>query len=201
MSYYVRGATKAEQEMLERAGFFKSPFESLSIGETFHGPWHHREYPNEIFGPGEALELMAKRQQSFQSKPDGVGHTSSDFQGQRGASLFEVLIFLFIFIVLAGILFGGCSELTGVPQDARRENAQVLARNWVREFRRDIQNPSVSCMGVDTDRNGYVTCQVGSGAQTPLQIECRYCWLICVGIGPSDCREYRVFTPQFVNQQ
>jgi hypothetical protein len=79
MSYYVRGATKAEQEMLERAGFFKGAFESCSTGETFHGPWHHREYPNEIFGPGEALELMAKRQQSFQSKPDGIGHTTSDF--------------------------------------------------------------------------------------------------------------------------
>jgi hypothetical protein len=75
MSYNVRGASVAEQVMLEQAGFRKSSLESL----CFHGPWHHPEYPGRIFSVEEALALMAKRQQSFQSKPDGIGHTTSDF--------------------------------------------------------------------------------------------------------------------------
>ena len=205
MSYDVKGGTKAQCELLRANGFRESPFESILSGESdgnlFHGHWIHPEMPKGVahMSTADALEWLLKRQEKLRAEPS-IGHTTSDFRGQRGASLFEVLFVIVFVLILGGIFFGGCMELTGVPQNLRRENAQKQAYNWLHEFRQDLQNPRVSCMGVDTDRNGYVTCQVGDGRSTTVQIECRSCAWICAGVGPSDCREYRVFTPQFISQ-
>ena len=196
MSYDSVGASREEDTFLRANGFRSSPFEGLSEGGRYHGFWTHPEMPEGLahLSTQEALEWLRERQKSFS---EFAAHTSSDFK-QRGATLFEALVVIFIFLVFAGVIGGGCLELTGIPQDLRRENAQKQAHNWLHEFRQDLQSPRVSCMGTDTDRNGYVTCQVGDGHNHTVQIECRSCAWICAGVGPSDCREYRVFTPQFV---
>lgn len=204
MSYDAKGGTRAQCELLRANGFRESPFESVPAGEDdglFHGHWFHPEMPKDVchMNTADALEWLRKRQTSLREETK-IGHTSSDFLGQRGATLFEMLFVLVFVLILGGILFGGCMELTGVPQNLRRENAQKQAYNWLHEFRQDMHNPHVSCMGTDTDHNGYVTCQVGDGHNATVQIECRSCAWICAGVGPSDCREYRVFTPQFINQ-
>lgn len=198
MSYDPIGGNAAECQLLRANGFRSSPFESGSSDGLYHGHWIHSEMPKGTshMSTKEALEWLAERQKIFSD----LGHTSSDF-GQRGASLFEALVVIFIVLVFAGMMVGGCLELTGVPQDLRRENATKQAHNWLHEFRQDLQNPRVSCMGTDTDRNGYVTCQVGDGHNHTVQIECRSCAWICAGVGPSDCREYRVFTPQFTQPE
>jgi len=187
MSYDSIGGTPAECELLRRHGFRSSPFESGSSDGLYHGHWTHSEMPKGTchMSTKEALQWLRERQEGLrgQSEAGPIGHTSSDFSGQRGASLFEALVAIFFLLVIGGMLFGGCMELTGIPQNLRRENGEKQAINWLAQFRQDLQNPRVSCMGTDTNRNGYVTCQVGDGRSATIQIECRSCAWICAGVG------------------
>lgn len=108
MSYDSVGGTPAECELLRQNGCFVSHLESVSMGEDdglFHGHWCHSEMPADVchMSTKEALEWLRKRQEKLRTE-SSIGHTSSDFRGQRGASLFEVLfwcvvaIFMYIFL-------------------------------------------------------------------------------------------------------
>lgn len=91
---------------------------------------------------------------------------------QTGATLVEVLIGGFMILVVLGILIGAFVGISGVTVGPTRTHAEDYARDYVRQFR-GWQQPVVSCMGVDTDNNGYVTCTVAERAgTTPQQVEC-----------------------------
>lgn len=104
MSYDSVGGTPAEYELLRQNGFRVSPFESLTVEDDeddglFHGHWLHPEMPKGTchMSTKEALEWLRKRQEKLRVEPS-IGHTTSDFRGQRGASLFEVLVVLFMYV-------------------------------------------------------------------------------------------------------
>jgi len=177
MSYDRVGGTPAECELLRQNGFLVSPLEGMSVGEDdglFHGHWHHPEMPADVchMSTKEALEWLRKRQEKLRIEPS-IGHTSSDFRGQRGFTLFEMLFALVFVLILGGILFGGCMELTGVPQNLRRENAQKQAYNWLHEFRQDMHNPHVSCNRASDERLRSAPTNLGSNLGL---VEWEECW-------------------------
>ena len=98
------------------------------------------------------------------------------------------VIFLTVGAMVMGITFKAC----GVGSEEQRENSTSMARRYVSE----MHGPTwtrVSCQGVDTDNNGYVSCVVGDGTATE-PIECAACMTssFCFNSG---CRPLRFPVP------
>lgn len=119
-------------------------------------------------------------------------------KGQSGFTLVELLIAVVVIVILAAVVGGGCwVACGGAGVSSRKANAETYARQYAREFM-GTQNPVVSCMGTDTDMNGYVTCSVARAPGEPVrQIECVSNWILQYNKG---CREYRLRTIDIQNQ-
>lgn len=110
------------------------------------------------------------------------------FRNMRGFTMAELLIVMVVLFVGCGVAAASCEYAIAPSQ---KEHAEEYARQYAREFM-GLPAATVSCMGVDTDRNGYVTCNVSGGQGAPVrQIECVANALIEVSTG---CREYRLRT-------
>lgn len=108
------------------------------------------------------------------------------FRNMRGFTMVELLVIVVILFVGCGVAAASCEYATAPTQKA---HAEEYARQYAREFM-GLPAAIVSCMGVDTDHNGYVTCNVSGGQGAPVrQIECVANVLIEVNTG---CREYRL---------
>lgn len=113
----------------------------------------------------------------------------------RGNSSFETIIVLIIVGIFAlGIVgkFASCA-----CSGDRRANANTEARQYVRTMHPGWTRPVISCQGMDTDGNGYVTCTVGDGTDRTEAIECAAFVTVSFNEG---CRPMRYGMPANTNQ-
>lgn len=104
-------------------------------------------------------------------------------------TLFKLTFWLMGLFVSGVIAYTVYASTAGVAKV--RNHAETYALEYMRVFR-GAQNPTVQCMGIDSDNNGYVTCTaITSMGSTPEQIECTANLFIETNHG---CREYRLRT-------
>lgn len=96
----------------------------------------------------------------------------------------------YLALMMMVVMFSGC----GVEDT--KQNAEKYARTHLRTMK-GWNNPVVQCFGVDTDRNGYVTCTVAERVGAPTErLECVANWVFEYNTG---CRELQR-TLNIVNQ-
>lgn len=82
-------------------------------------------------------------------------------RNQRGVTVFE-LIFgmssLFIFLVVALVVFGGGCNVVANVSGASEKKAKEEATSWAVGM--GIQPSGVTCAGTDSDNDGYVSCNI-----------------------------------------
>lgn len=105
-----------------------------------------------------------------------------------GFTLVELIIVVVILVLFFSVLGAGCEYATAPRQ---KGHAEAYAREYARSFM-GMPNAVISCLGTDTDRNGYVTCQIAAAPGQPSrQIECvANAWIEA----NKGCREYRLRT-------
>lgn len=117
-----------------------------------------------------------------------------------GFTVVELIIVVIILGILFSVLGAACSGCQYVTAPRQKAHAEAYAREYARSFM-GMPNAVISCLGTDTDRNGYVTCQIAAApGQPPRQIECVANAWIEANTG---CREYqlRTFDIQQPSQQ
>lgn len=87
-----------------------------------------------------------------------------------------------LILAISLALVAGC----GIGVEDTKNNAEKYARTYLRTMK-GWEHPVVQCMGVDSDQNGYVTCEAAreAGMQT-MRLECVSNWVFEYNTG---CRE------------
>lgn len=115
---------------------------------------------------------------------------------KRGYTLIELLIVIAI-VGIAGTVLVSAVGGNVLYAEKRRAHAEAAARAYGA-----VLDPSVpadawvaSCMGVDSDNDGYLSCTLAARGRQPTPVECR-AW---IWIGNNDgCRMGRQMRPVLI---
>jgi prepilin-type N-terminal cleavage/methylation domain-containing protein len=89
---------------------------------------------------------------------------------KSGFTVMELLVAMAFIGILAAVLVSalgkGCGNVSGRSADLAVEGAQ----KWARDM--GYANVFISCVDIDSDGDGYVSCTVREDGKSPIQIEC-----------------------------